>query len=110
MNQLRFPLIASFAFASLLVAACDKSPTTTIHAAGHVITAQIAGTPSIDSHPTHAVIGGSGGTVTIESTRARIDDVPWTAIPADAPVTVNIRKHKVSVKAGAVTIERTISH
>jgi hypothetical protein len=44
----------------------------------------------------------------VERTRARIADNPWQAIPQDVPVHISISKHVVSVRAGSVTMSRTI--
>jgi hypothetical protein len=48
--------------------------------------------------------------VTVERTRVRIEGQDWTAIPADVPVNVSIRQHKLRITAGPVTISRTVSH
>jgi hypothetical protein len=105
----RFAVIALSTLLPLLFAGCTETTSITTHAAGHEITADIEGTPSVENEPTRAVIGGPFGTVTIERERVRLDDLQWTTIQADVPVWVSIRRHKVRVKAGRVTIARTTS-
>jgi hypothetical protein len=87
---------------------CAKSTQISIQAAGHEISVLIAGNHSIESDADRASIRSSYGTVTVESTRMKLDDNPWTTIPADSPVEVRIAKGRVSMKAGNVTVKRTI--
>ena len=76
---------------------------------GHLIAGDVEGNVVIESHETHAAISSQFGSVVIERDRARIDQAGWTKIPADVPVTTSISKHKVSIRAGKVTISRTIN-
>lgn len=93
-----------------LVAACGGRTAYSTSAVGHSITAYIDGnTRSIETLPTSAIIRGSGGAVTIERERVRIEGNPWTAIPADVDIEVTIKANRVRIVAGRVTIERTVS-
>jgi hypothetical protein len=94
---------------SLLLCSCNRTPPIITEGAGHAITAEIEGTPLIETQTDSVVVAGPHGRVTIERERVRLDELDWTAIPADVPVTVTIKRHKVRIAAGPVTIERTMS-
>lgn len=95
--------------AALLVAltACGKFNHIATNAAGHIISVEIEGDPSIDSQTDRAVISCQFGKITIESARVRLEDGPWTTIPQEVPVTVGIARHKRWVTAGSVSIKET---
>lgn len=94
---------------SLCCVGCARLTYST-HAVGHDISAEIDGaTRSIETLPTYAILRGSHGTVRIERDRVRIDDGPWNSIPDDAAISVTIDRHIVRVKAGRVSIARTMS-
>lgn len=88
--------------------ACETSARFETTGGGHPISATVSGPLTIDSRDTHATIASPSGIVTIERTRARIDDGPWETIPEDVPLRVTMSKHTVSIRAGSVTIVRTI--
>jgi hypothetical protein len=92
---------------ALLVSACAKAPTIATEAAGHTITAEVEGVPSVENQPDFAVIAGPHGRVIVERERVRLDDFEWTTIRAEVPVSVSIKRNKVRIKAGNVTIART---
>jgi hypothetical protein len=105
------PFHAGFLALALSVFGTGCHPKTySTHAVGHAIAAQIEGaTRSIETLPTRAIIRGDHGAVWIERDRVRIDENPWTAIPADAAIDISIDRHTVRVKAGRVTVARTTS-
>ena len=90
------------------VTACTNARHVILNAVGHEIRADIEGTHSIDEQPTHAIISGQFGKVTIERSRVRVEGLEWVAISENAPVAVRIVKHKLTVRAGGVSIARTI--
>ena len=90
------------------VTACTNARHVMVNAVNHEIRADIEGTHSIDEQPTHAIISGQFGKVTIERSRVRVEGLEWVTIPEDSPVAVRIVKHKLTVKAGGVSIVRTI--
>jgi hypothetical protein len=92
----------------LAITGCMKSTSVTTNAGGHQIRAEIVGNHSIDSQPDQGTISSPFGKITIERTRAKFDDAPWTAIPENVPVRVSIAKGKLWLAAGPVTIKRTI--
>lgn len=96
--------------AAFLLAACDPVTEVSLQAAGHETTVRFQGTHAIENHPQQAVLRGEFGTVTIEQTRIRLEGLDWVAIPADAPVTVNIKRHRMKLSAGPVSMERTINN
>src|SRR4051812_7511091 len=101
------PVLAVLLVVSM--AACHRT-TYRMSAVGHDISAWIQGDlRSVETLPDRAIICGGGGTVTIERVRVRIDDNPWTAIPADSAIEITIHRRSVRVTAGRVTIERSTS-
>lgn len=90
-----------------LLVGCDKSTRISTAAAGHKINAVITGAHSIDTHDDHGVITSPYGTVTIESTRIRLDGGSWTTIPAKSLVEIRISRGKVLLAAGNVSVKRT---
>lgn len=100
--------VVCFALLALLAAGCTKLPMIATEGAGHVITAEIEGTPSIETHSELAVISGPHGRVMIERERMRLDDLEWTTIPANVPVQISLKRNKAKIIAGNVTIGRTI--
>jgi hypothetical protein len=91
-----------------VLAACVTSARFETTGGGHPISATVNGHVTIDSLDTHATIATQTGSVTIERTRARIADGPWETIPEHVAVKVTMSKHAVSIRAGAVTIARTM--
>jgi hypothetical protein len=75
---------------------------------GHKISAVVEGGLTAESHATHAAISSPFGAVTIEPGRARIDQGPWQKIPENAFVQMRISKHTVSIRAGSVSMTRTV--
>lgn len=90
------------------LAACATSARFETTGGGHPIVATVTGPLTVDSRATHATIATPSGVVTIERTRARIGDGPWEPIPEHVPVRVRMSKHTVSIRAGSVTIARTM--
>ena len=99
---------AIVAASAVSVAACATATHLETSGGGHQILAAVDGSHTIESHETHATIASHSGAVTVERTRARIADGPWTTIPEHAPVRIRLSKHVVSIRAGSVTISRTI--
>lgn len=104
----RFTAVAMLGLLMLASTGCTKSTHITTKAGGHQIRAEIVGNHSIDSQPDRGTISSQFGKITIERTRVKFDDAPWTTIPEAAPVKVSISRGKLSLAAGSVTIKRTI--
>ena len=102
--------VATVVLFAVLVGACSPVSKIALRAAGHEITAEIEGKQSVESLPTHAIVGSEFGKVTIEETRVRVEGLNWTQIPAGVPVKVSIKRGKLQVVAGSVRIGRTISN
>jgi hypothetical protein len=96
--------------ATLHTACARKLELTKLEAAGHAISAEIDGAASIESQADFAVITSPHGRVCIEAERVRLDDLDWTAISADVPVSVRITPGRVRIAAGKVTVGRTVSN
>jgi hypothetical protein len=109
LTSFRFTLVVLLAAFVAAGTGCHGTKQVVTMAAGHTITAEIAGNHSIEAEPTHAVVKGQFGQVTVERERIRIDANEWVAIAADVPVAVSIQRHKLRVSAGRVTVERTMS-
>ena len=107
-SRIRLAAAALVAAAAVSVAACATATHIETSGGGHQILASVNGPHTIESHETGATIASHSGAVTVERTRARIADGPWTTIPEHAPVRVRMSKHVVSIQAGPVTISRTI--
>ncbi len=101
--------LVALAFGLLLVG-CSAGTRLTTEAAGHVITAEVAGPHSIKSDAGRAVVTGQYGQVTVERARAQIDSQPWTPIPPDVAVRISILRGRLQLSAGPVSIRRTISN
>lgn len=99
-------VVVCLSMGSLVACATSRRVETT--GGGHPIVATVTGPLTIDSRATHATITADSGTVTVERTRARISDDPWETIPEHVPVRVTMSKHTVSIRAGSVTISRTM--
>jgi hypothetical protein len=96
--------LAPFAFT-----ACTH-PEISTRAAGHEITAEITGNRTmVESLPDRGVLGSEWGQVTIERARMRVEGLAWTPIPESVPVAVSIKRGRLRVTAGNVSIGRTIS-
>jgi hypothetical protein len=114
-SRLRIAFCIWLGIGAWLVSGCGRKLASTatlpvtVQAAGHTIVAEIEGTPVIDRQPGFAVIGGPHGRVTVERNRVRLDELAWTAIPADVPVNISIKRHDVKISAGGTTIRRTTS-
>jgi hypothetical protein len=109
LDPLSLALRALLLTSLLALAGCATAERFETSGGGHRIAGDVEGNVVIESHDTHAAISSQFGSVTIERDRARIDQAGWTAIPVDVPVTTNISKHKVSIRAGKVTISRTVN-
>jgi len=107
-NAHRTTVIALLGILMLAVNGCTKSTRVTTSAAGHEINAVIAGNHSIDSQSGQGVITSEFGQITIERTRVKLGDAPWTTIPENVSVEVSISKGKLWLAAGNVTTSRTI--
>jgi hypothetical protein len=104
-------LLTASCFASvvLLVSGCNRGEAMVTHAAGHEITAYIQGAHSIANREGSTILGSQFGAVTVERTRVRIEGQDWNAIPADVPVSIDIRPGKLRITAGRVRISRTVN-
>jgi hypothetical protein len=108
-NQLRFTTAAFFIVSSLVFGGCANPAHFETSGGGHQIVAKVEGAAVIDSQASHAAISSQFGGVTIERDRARIDQGQWTKIPENVPVETSISRHTVSIRAGRVTISRTVN-
>lgn len=91
--------------------ACTRSPEISTSAAGHAITADIKGNGTkVEALPERGVLGSEFGHVTIERSRMRVGELPWVKIPENVPVTVSIRRGKITLNAGDVSVAQTVSH
>ncbi len=91
--------------------ACTQTPEISTRAAGHEITAEITGNGTVvESLPERGVLRSEWGQVTIERSRVRLEGLAWTPIPENVPVAVSIKRGKLRVTAGNVSIGRTISN
>jgi hypothetical protein len=106
--RIRLAQAAIVAAAVVSLAACATSARFETIGGGHPIVASVTGPHTIESRETHATIATQSGVVTVERTRTRIDDGPWTTIPEHVPVLVEISTHTVSIHAGPVTVARTM--
>lgn len=106
----RFPVwLGAAAIASVVcLAACASSARFETTGGGHPVVAFVTGPHRIDSRDTHATISTPSAVVTVERTRTRVDDGPWTTIPERVPVRIDISTHTVSIRAGSVTVSRTM--
>ena len=107
-RRIRAAAAAALLFSLGSLAACASAARFETTGGGHPIVATVTGPLTVDSRATHATIATPSGTVTIERTRARIADGPWETIPEHVPVRVTMSKHTVSIRAGSVTISRTM--
>ena len=107
-NDFRFIMAVMLGLVMLVITGCAKSTHLTTKAGGHEIRAEIVGNHSLDTQPERGTISSSYGSVTIERTRAKIDDAQWTAIPEGVPVEVKISKGTVRLAAGKVTVRRSV--
>ncbi len=92
----------------LAITGCTKSTHVTTNAGGHQIRAVIAGDHSITSQPDQGTISSPFGKITIERSRVKFDDAPWTTIPEAVPVQVRMSKGKLWLAAGPVTLKQTV--
>jgi hypothetical protein len=107
-NLPRFTMRAWFVALVLVFGGCTNRAHFETSGGGHKIFASVEGGHSIESRATHAAITSQFGEVMIERDRARIDQGRWEKIPENVPVKTSISKHTVSIRAGAVTISRTM--
>jgi hypothetical protein len=98
-----------FASLVLLVSGCNRGEAIVTHAAGHEITAHIRGSHSVTNREDSTIIGSQFGAVIVERTRVRIEGQDWNTIPADVPVSIDIRPGKLRITAGRVRISRTVN-
>jgi hypothetical protein len=102
------------ALAGFALTACSRQaplPQITAQAAGHAITAQIAGKDAkVEDHADGARLGSEFGHVTIERTRMRIEGSGWVGIAEGAPVTLRIERGRTDVKAGNVSASQSVSY
>jgi hypothetical protein len=104
-----FPMLIASLLLMLGPVGCEKTTRISTAAAGHEITAVVSGDHSIDSQTDHGIISSPYGTVTIESSRMKLDDAPWTTIPVKSAVKVKISRGKVLLTAGNITVKRTVN-
>ena len=104
----RVTAMAALAGLWLAITGCHQSTRVTTHAAGHEIQAVIAGAHAITSQPDHGTISSPSGKITIEPTRVKLGNAPWTTIPEAVPVEVRMSKGKLWLHAGRVTIKQTV--
>jgi hypothetical protein len=111
---LRTLLTSALTLAGFTLTACSQKtqlPQISAQAAGHAITARIAGQGArVEDHAEGARLGSEFGEVTIERTRLRIEGAGWVRIAEGAPVTLSIERGRIDVKAGKVSASRTVSH
>jgi predicted PhzF superfamily epimerase YddE/YHI9 len=88
--------------------ACATNARFETSGAGHPIFATVHGAHTIESRDTHVTIATEAGVVRVERDRARIADGPWEAIPTHVPVRITIAKRSMSLRAGSVTMSRTM--
>lgn len=94
----------------LVLAGCASRERFETSGGGHQIVGDVEGPQVvIESRETHAAVSSPFGNVTIERDRAQIDQAGWVKIPENIPVKMSISKHKVSIRAGAVSMTRTIN-
>lgn len=96
--------------ASFVVTGCAHGERLSTQAAGHAIRAEVTGPHALATTPERAVLTSPYGRVTVERERVQVDGLTWTRIPADVPVDVSIRRGRLRVAAGRVTIGRTVSN
>lgn len=105
---------AALALTAFALTACSRQtplPQISAHAAGHAITAQIAGTGAkVEDHAEGARLGSEFGQVTIERARMRIAGSGWVRIAEGAPVTLRIQRGRIDVKAGNVSASQMVSY
>ena len=107
------PRVAAVGLAVALFAvpACTRPPEITTSAAGHAITAEIKGNGTkVEALPERGVLGSEFGQVTIERARMRVGELAWVKITEDVPVSVTIRRGKIGLQAGGVSVAQTVSH
>lgn len=94
----------------LAVTACTRSPEISTSAAGHAITADIKGNGTkVEAQPERGLLSSEFGQVTIERSRMRVGELAWVGIPENVPVAVTIRRGKVALKAGRVSVAQSVS-
>ncbi len=99
------------ALALLTVTACTRSPEISTSAAGHAITADIKGNGTkVETLPERGMLSSEFGHVTIERARMRVGEQAWVTIQENVPVTVSIRRGKVALKAGRVSVAHSVSN
>jgi hypothetical protein len=102
---------ALLALTLLAMTACTRDPQISTQAAGHKITAWIQGDGvKSESKADGVLLSSDLGQVTIERTRMRIEGEPWVQIPDGAPITVNIKRGQIALKAGNVNVSRSVSN
>lgn len=104
------PTLASLTFGMLLSAlsGCDRPPDLFTEAAGHAISARIKGPHTVVSEAGHVLIAGAFGKVTIERGRVKVNDGSWTSIPEGVPVSLEMSRSRLRLKAGNVTISHSV--
>ena len=99
------------AVALLFMTACTRSPEISTTAAGHAITADIKGNGTkVETLPERGVLGSEFGQVTIERSRMRVGEQAWVKISENVPVAVTIRRGKIAMEAGGVSVAQTVSN
>jgi hypothetical protein len=107
-HRIRLAAAAVVVVSTVSLAACATSARFETTGGGHSIFATVNGPLTIESRETHATIATQSWVVTVERTRARIANGSWETIPEHVPVRVTMSKHAVSIRAGSVTISRTM--
>lgn len=104
------PALVSLSFGALLIAlcGCDHPPDLFTEAAGHAISARIKGPHEVVTEAGQAVISGPFGRVTIERAQVRVNDGSWTTIPEGVPVSLEMARSRLRLKAGNVTISHSV--
>lgn len=87
---------------------CDQPPDLVTEAAGHTISARIKGPHAMVTEGGQAVISGPYGKVTIERARVNVNGGHWTSIPEEAPVSLEMARSRLRIKAGNVTISHSV--
>ena len=101
--------LAAAVVTALTLAACSQTRPLSTQAAGHAITARIAGDHTlVKAHADGALLGSEFGSVTIERTRLRIEGANWVKIAEAVPVSLTIQRGHIHLTAGHVTLAQTV--
>jgi hypothetical protein len=87
---------------------CHRPSDVSTEAAGHAISARIQGPHTLVSEADHAVISGPFAKVTIERAQVKVNDGRWTSIPEGVPVSLDMARSRLRIKAGNVTISHSV--